>query len=199
MDGTLIDSGDVITNTINFVRTNIGLEPMEKSTLLTQLNNPDINAADFFYGTSEFTDQQTELFTQYYDKHCISDIVLYNGIKELLEELSSKFTLSLATNASVQFANKMLKHLDIYKYFSFTIGACSVDKPKPAPDMILKTLQELKTNPQDAILVGDSHKDKNAAIAANINYILVNWGFTKHNDNNIIKTTDELRLTLIHQ
>ena len=46
MDGTLIDSGNVITNTINFVRNNIGLDSIPKKEMLTQLNNPDINASD---------------------------------------------------------------------------------------------------------------------------------------------------------
>ena len=31
MDGTLIDSGNVITNTINFVRKNLGLDTIAKT------------------------------------------------------------------------------------------------------------------------------------------------------------------------
>ncbi len=50
MDGTLINSGNVITNTINFVRSNLGLEPIEKHIMLEQINNPDINSSEFFYG-----------------------------------------------------------------------------------------------------------------------------------------------------
>ena len=186
MDGTLIDSGNVITNTINFVRTNIGLEPIPKSTLLAQLNNPDINAADFFYGTEEFTPKQTELFTQYYDEHCISDIILYDGIENLLKELSQHFKLSVATNASVQFASKMLEHLNIAQYFDFVVGACSVKQPKPYPDMILKTLAYFDLQADEAIVVGDSYKDKKAAIGADVEFILVDWGFTQFGDNEAI-------------
>ncbi len=199
MDGTLIDSGNVITNTINFVRVNIGLEPIEKTTLLTQLNNPDINAADFFYGTDEFTQEQTELFTQYYDQHCISDIMLYDGIEDLLKELSKDFKLSIATNASVQFASKMLKYLNIDRYFNFTIGACSVKNPKPYPDMVIKTLKYFNVDAKDAIVVGDSYKDKKAALGANVDFILVDWGFTNFDDNEAIKSIDTLKAILLNK
>jgi phosphoglycolate phosphatase len=182
MDGTLIDSGNVIANTVNFVRGHLGLSQMPKDEMLANMNNPDINSAEFFYGTTEFTDEQTELFTEYYDKHCISDILLYDGILEMLKEVNEHFTLSVATNASVEFANKMLEFLNIDKYFDMVIGANCVPNPKPHPDMLLKTMKDLEKAPTNSILVGDSHKDTRAAKAASIDSLLVQWGFTDHSN-----------------
>ncbi len=192
MDGTLIDSGDVIANTINFVRANIGLDIIKKEELLLQLNNPEINAAEFFYGTSAFTEEQTLLFTQYYDENCIKDIMLYDGIKEMLEVISKYFTLTIATNASVEFATKMIKHLDIDQYFDMIIGASCVKNPKPHPDMILKTIEKFMISKEKTILIGDSLKDKHAANAANIDNILVNWGFSNHSKTSAISSRKEL-------
>jgi len=180
MDGTLIDSGNVITNTINFVRTNIGLDIMPKDELLTNLNNPDINSAKFFYGTKEFTPEQTELFSHYYDKHCISDIVLYDGILDMLDEISKYFTLTVATNASSDYASKMISFLNIDNYFDMIIGANDVENPKPHPDMLLKTMKKFNVESKHSMLIGDSQKDLRAAQFAKIDSILVNWGFTKH-------------------
>ena len=192
MDGTLIDSGDVITNTINFVRTNIGLEKLDKTEMLLTLNNPDVNAAEFFYGTSAFTDEQTVLFTEYYDNNCINDIILYDGIKQMLESLSEHFTLTIATNASVDFANKMCEHLDIDKYFDMVVGASCVENPKPHPDMLLKILNHLNISKDKAILIGDSLKDKKAADWAQMDSILVNWGFSDHCDSIAVSNSQEL-------
>jgi len=192
MDGTLIDSGDVITNTINFVRTNIGLEKLDKTEMLLTLNNPDVNASEFFYGTSAFTDEQTVLFTEYYDKNCINDIILYDGIKPMLESLSEHFTLTVATNASVDFANKMCEHLDIDKYFDMVVGASCVENPKPHPDMLLKILNHLNISKDKAILIGDSLKDKKAANSAQMDSILVNWGFSNHCDSIAVSNSQEL-------
>ena len=193
MDGTLIDSGDVITNTINFVRQNLGLDAIPKDLMLKQLNNPDINSAEFFYGTSEFTPQQTELFTNYYDKYCTKDIKLYDGIYKLLERLSKKYILSVATNASSRFAKQMLKALNIDKFFNYVIGHDMVKNPKPAPDIILKTLDKLNIKQKDVILIGDSQKDKRAAKEAKIKFLPVNWGFSENNIDGIcdIKTLEE--------
>ena len=196
MDGTLIDSGDVITNTINFVRQNLGLDDIPKDLMLKQLNNPDINSAEFFYGTSEFTPQQTELFTKYYDNNCTKDIKLYEGIYDLLEKLSKKYILSVATNASSRFAKQMLKALDIDKFFQFVIGHDMVEKPKPSSEMILKTLNKLDIKQQNAILIGDSQKDKRAATNANIKFILVNWGFSE-DDKNAVNSIEELENKLM--
>ena len=197
MDGTLIDSGNVITNTINFVRNNIGLDAIPKDEMLTQLNNPDINAAKFFYGTSSFTDEQTILFGEYYDKNCIKDIILYDGIKEMLESINDHFTLTIATNASVEFANKMITHLNIDNYFDMVIGANCVKNPKPHPDMIIKTMENLNIEKKKSILIGDSHKDLRAAKAADIDNILVNWGFTNHDKQEAISSTCELTKRLL--
>jgi len=192
MDGTLINSGDVITNTVNYVRTNIGLKPMPKDELLTNLNNPNINSAEFFYGTNAFTDEQTKLFGEYYHENCISDISLYDGIEFLLEEINKHFTLSIATNASVEFAKKMVEFLNIDHYFDYIIGSNEVKIPKPHPEMLLNTLETLNMTAEHSILIGDSDKDKQAAQACNMDYLLVNWGFTKHTQNDVINNTNEL-------
>jgi phosphoglycolate phosphatase len=197
MDGTLINSGDVISNTINYVRTNLGLEVMPKAELLNNINNPEINSAEFFYGTNSFTDEQTKLFGEYYDKNCINDIALYDGILELLENISEHFTLSIATNASVEFATKMIKHLNIDHYFDYVIGANEVSTPKPHPEMLLITLESLDIEIKHSILIGDSNKDKNAAEACEMDYLLVNWGFTKHDNSSVILNTTELNKKLL--
>jgi len=200
MDGTLIDSGDTISNTVNFVRKNLGLEPLPKKELLDNMNNPEINSSEFFYGTTLFTDEQTELFTQYYNTNCTKDIILYEGIYELIKELSNHFTLSIATNASADFAKKMIKHLNIDIYFEFIIGSTDVSLPKPHPEMLLSTLQTLDINIKNSILIGDSNKDKKAAVACNMDYLLVNWGFSEHDinrDNSVIKNTQELHKKLM--
>lgn len=195
MDGTLIDSGDVITNTINFVRKNLNLPSLQKGDMLSKLNNPDINSADYFYGTKEFTKEQTELFTTYYDKNCVKDISLYDGIYNLLETLKNKgVILSVATNASQGFAIKMLKTLDIYKFFSYVIGADMVKNSKPKPDMLEKTLEKFNLKANDALLIGDSLKDIRAAKEINMQSILVNWGFSNYE--NEISNIDELKREL---
>jgi phosphoglycolate phosphatase len=197
MDGTLIDSGNVISNTVNYVRTTLGLSVMPKQELLSSINNPDIISSEFFYGTKAFTDEQTKLFGDYYHENCIKDIALYEGIEVMLHEINKHFTLSIATNASVEFAQKMIEHLNINKHFNFVIGANQVSLPKPHPEMLINTTNKLSIDIKNSILIGDSEKDKHAALSCDMDYLLVNWGFTQHDHKCVVSNVEELHKKLL--
>ena len=191
MDGTLIDSGFSITNKINYVIENLGLESLEKNYILEKVNDPSINSAEFFYGTKEFTKQQTKLFEEYYNQHCLSDLVVYDGIVKLLESLKDNFILAVATNANSQYAHKMLNHVGIGHHFKTILGYDSVKNPKPHPEMVNKTLEIHNISKEKAQLVGDSKKDIMAATKAGVDSVLVNWGFSNH-EKDAIETIAEL-------
>ena len=191
MDGTLIDSGYAITNTINYVRVNLGFEKLEKNYILEKVNDPSINSAEFFYGTKEFTAQQTKLFEEYYNQHCLSDLVVYDGIAKLLESLKNDFILAVATNANSQYAHKMLNHVGLAHHFKTILGYDNVKNPKPHPEMVNKILDIHKISNQNAQLIGDSHKDIMAATNAGVDSVLVNWGFSNH-EKDAIETVGEL-------
>lgn len=197
MDGTLINSGNVIANTINYVRLHFNLKPLDKTHILACVNNPKLNSASFFYECETFTSKHSQLFEEYYDKHCISDIELYDGIKELLQTLKDDFILTIATNASATFALQMTKHLKIEHYFQDIVGADMVKQSKPNPDMINLLIKKHNFNLKNTILVGDSHKDVLSAKSANINSILVNWGFSNHQDGDALNNVEDLRKRLL--
>ena len=198
MDGTLVNSGTSITNTINHVRINLGLEKMEKSYILENLNDPNVNSAQFFYGTQEFTLQQKDLFEDYYSKNCLIELALYEGIAKLIDDLSQEFTLAVATNANSFFAKRMLDHLEIGKYFKTILGYDSVSKPKPHPEMVNKILDKHSMKKENAQLIGDSHKDILAAKNAGVDSVLVNWGFSNH-DRDAIETIEELEKKIFNK
>ena len=185
MDGTIVNTATMIAKTINHVRHHMGLEEMEEKLMLRSLNDPDIDSPSFFYGTKYFTDEQTKLFEDYYHKNCIIGVELYDGIKEFLEEYHTKYTFSIATNAHSDFAKKILSHLEVEYYFKYIIGADMVNKPKPNPEMLDKTIKKFGIEKKMAVLVGDSLKDKRAAVSAGIDCVLVNWGFSEHNEDAI--------------
>ncbi len=191
MDGTLIDSGTSITNTINHVRKSLGFEKMEKVYILENVNNPNTNSSELFYGTKEFTNQQRVLFEEHYNANCLHDIELYKGMQKLINDLSSDFTLAIATNANSIFAKKMLNHLEIGKYFKTIIGYDCVKYAKPHPEMINKILNKHNTHHELAQVIGDSYKDTMAATNAGVDSVLVNWGFSNHKKD-AIETINEL-------
>jgi phosphoglycolate phosphatase len=192
MDGTLVDSSVTIVNAINHVRKNLNLEPMKTELILEKVNDPHLNPAKFFYEVEDFTPQHEAWFSGYYTDNHEKELQLYSGIEELLKNLKSKgFKLAIATNAYRGSTIESLSHLKILDYFESLACYDDVGRGKPAPDMLEKNLEELKIEAKDAFFVGDSERDMLASKSANIDYLMINWGFSDYED--AIRHVDELK------
>jgi len=192
MDGTLVNSSVTIANAINFVRKNLGFEPMDQEKILKMVNDHTLNPAQTFYHTKSFDKDHEKWFSEYYSKNHGKELVLYNGIKELLEDLKKQgHSLAVATNAYRVSTIESLTHLEIYDYFDAIACYDDVAKGKPYPDMLHKILKELNHKSEDTIFIGDGSRDEMASKRANIDYIMVNWGFSDHSS--AVRSVKELK------
>ncbi|ADV46019.1 HAD family hydrolase [Nitratifractor salsuginis] len=195
MDGTLVDSSLAIANAINFVRSRLGLPPLPREEIISRINDPHLNAAEYFYATDHFEVRHEEWFSEYYSAHHQEELRLYPGILELLEWLKGQgCLLAVATNAYRRSALETLEHLGISDYFDAVASYDDVERGKPAPDMLVKILEELKVSREEAIFIGDGPRDAMAAEAAGIEFILVQWGFSDHR--HAVESVEELRSIL---
>ncbi len=195
LDGTLQDSSPAIANAINFVRKRLGLLPLPNSEILSKVNDPHINAAEYFYESERFETVHETWFAEYFTRHHTEQIRLYEGIRDLLEELKSRSCLlAVATNAYRRSTIESLEHLRIRHFFDAIVSYDDVERGKPAPDMLWKVLDLLHLLPSEALFVGDGERDRLAAEAAGIDFLLVDWGFSDHQE--AIAEIDELKSTL---
>ena len=182
MDGTLIDSSEVISNAINHVRGKLGLSPMDREKILYAVNDMHTHSPSYFYETEDFTDAHIIWFQEYYTDNHEKEVALYKGILALLEKAKKHYQLSLATNAYRQSTLQLLGFVDIAHYFDIIVCADDVQNSKPHPDMIEKILAHFDIDASEAIMIGDSLKDKEAASRAGVETILVDWGFSDLED-----------------
>jgi len=183
MDGTLADSSRAIANAINYVRRRLDLPPMEAQEIVSKINDPHLNGAEYFYESERFEARHEEWFAEYYSANHHKELLLYEGILELLEKLKSRgCLLAVATNAYRRSTLETLEHLGILEFFDAVASYDDVERGKPAPDMLLKILKELGVSKEEALFVGDGHRDALAAEAAGIDFLLVEWGFSDHDD-----------------
>ncbi|MFP4332038.1 MAG: HAD family hydrolase [Campylobacterales bacterium] len=195
LDGTIVNTGVPIANTINYVRREFDLSPLPKELILEKINCPRTDSPMFFYEVPSFTEHHIELFETYYSKACIEEIELYEGIGEFLESVQSSANLAVATNASSLFAKKILRSQDIDNRFGFIIGADMVENPKPDPEMLHRVLEHFCEEKESCVFIGDSQKDQLAALSAGISYIMVEWGFSRHSS--AIRSVEELKNLLL--
>ena len=99
-------------------------------------------------------------------------IKLMPGVIEFLEYVKDKgIDCVVGTSTQKETATRMLTNLGIINYFSEVYSGTQVKNPKPAPDIFLLCLGNYQK--EEAIVFEDSHNGTRAAIAANIDTVIV--------------------------
>ena len=200
MDGTLIDSQNDITASINYVRKEqYGLEPLESAFVVEAINRDQRNLAQIFYERAIYEDEARLMFEAHYHKQCTESAVVYEGIMELVKALAKRgVKMGVATNAPTPFALRMLEHVGLAPYFEKIVGANLVALPKPDPEMLQITLEHLNfdSSKDQAYMVGDNSKDMEAGFRAGAKTVFATWGFSEegHGDYVIGDPLELLRL-----
>jgi len=101
--------------------------------------------------------------------------IIYEGVEAKLRQLhDAGFRLGIATNGVTSITETMLNGLGIGALFSVIVGADTVERSKPAPDMILLACDKASIPVSKAMYVGDQPTDIRAAKAAGANaYVAV--------------------------
>jgi HAD superfamily hydrolase (TIGR01509 family) len=86
-------------------------------------------------------------------------------LKPLLKKIGSRFKIAIATNRSDTIGRVLEVH-GLDGYFDLVIGSLDVPRPKPHPDPLLKVTDYFNIGPHQAIYIGDSELDQQAAQAA---------------------------------
>lgn len=96
------------------------------------------------------------------------------GARELLESLSGKYTIGLATLSHRKRATRILKQLDLFKYFDFLEFGDEISRQKPYPDVYLKIMQGCKVSANKTLIFEDSLNGFRAAYASGAKTVLIN-------------------------
>jgi HAD superfamily hydrolase (TIGR01662 family) len=104
--------------------------------------------------------------------------ILLPGIEKALRSMKDAgVKLALATNAPNISAENVMKSVNLKEVFDTIIGTDDVDKPKPAPDMILLACERCRCKPSEAIYVGDMPMDMMAGRGAGVTTVAVKSEF----------------------
>lgn len=179
LDGTITDSSEGIINSIVYALEKMDVTITDKDILKKFVGPPLMDSYKKYFG---FTDKEAELglklFREYFAQKGIFENRLFDGMNTLLPDLyKSGYELILATSKPVHFANQILKHFEIDKYFSY-VSACPIDEANTTKlDIIKWALEHTCTKNKDEILmVGDTQFDINGAIRCGINSLGVTYG-----------------------
>ena len=119
-----------------------------------------------------------ENFLDYYADHVAEDSTVYPGVIDTLDRLDDEGRkLAVVTNKPARFVLPLLEAMSLDGYFASVICGDTAAAPKPAPDPINLCLNQLSVAAADALMVGDSITDVEAAKAAAVDVACFRHGY----------------------
>jgi HAD superfamily hydrolase (TIGR01509 family) len=88
----------------------------------------------------------------------------------LLSKIKPKLKTAIATNRSDSM-DRLLTEFNLTEQFDLVVTSFDIPRPKPHPDSLLKILSYFNIVPYQALYIGDSQVDAEAAAAAEIPFV----------------------------
>ena len=182
LDGTLVNSIEDLASSMNRVLLELGF-PVHSVDDYKKFVGNGIRNLVFAALPEELRDDKTvnacyTLMIKDYREHCLDRSVLYEGIDELLKELSERqIKMAVLTNKVDELAHKVVGHLMPERNFQLILGVSDKVPRKPDPTGALMIGGQLGIPSGDFLYVGDSGVDMETAERAGIYGVGALWGF----------------------
>ncbi|HET9023284.1 MAG TPA: HAD-IA family hydrolase [Burkholderiaceae bacterium] len=176
-DGTIVDSTSMIALCIQKAAADLGLTvpTMEQASHVIGLGLHDALAR----AVPELAAGRIEEFSARYRYHwfaCEPEIVLFDGIRELLVELGERgVPRAVATGKSRRGLARAFDQTGLGAFFESSRCADETH-PKPHPAMLLELAEELTVTTERIVMIGDTTHDLEMAAAAGAAGIGVTYG-----------------------
>jgi beta-phosphoglucomutase family hydrolase len=96
--------------------------------------------------------------------------MLVPGVREFLDRYHY-LPKAVATNADPENVNFLLERADLRAHFQAVVDGDQVQRPKPYPDIYLRTAELLGVQPANCVVFEDSHSGVAAGVAAGMRVI----------------------------
>ncbi|MBY0227062.1 MAG: phosphoglycolate phosphatase [Hyphomicrobium sp.] len=181
LDGTLIDSVPDIAAALNRCLANEGRATLSHEGVAKLVGGGARELVAKALGSttpSADVDRVLMDFLAFYQADPISLTRLYSGVRELLDSLRhSRVSLAICTNKPQSLTHVILDRLDLASYFAVVWGGEPGKPLKPDAACLRTVCEQLGVSPAEALMVGDSHTDIDAALATGCPSIVVAHGY----------------------
>lgn len=176
VDGTLVDSASDICSAVRQALAEAGVDSLSEDYLRSFIGH---HLFDLFREVLPDSTQQDHerLLARYraiYLARRHASTRVYPGVEPMLAALGG--LKSTATTKSSETARQVLELFGLARYFDHIQGTDGFPS-KPAPDVILRSLERLGVRPEDCLLIGDAAPDMEAGRRAGVRTCAVTWGY----------------------
>ena len=206
LDGTLTDSKLGITKSVQYALKKFSIEITDLNQLEKFIGPPLTQSFKQFFS---FTEEEAETAVKYYREYFTVDGIyeneVYRGIPELLKNLHrSNITMAVATSKPTVFAETIIDHFDLSKYFQVITGSNLDNTRTGKKEIIAHTMDQLNCNPENTIMIGDREYDILGAKENSVESIAVLYGYGEIDEINaskpsyIINNVEDLTTMLLN-
>lgn len=190
VDGTLVDSVPDLSYCVNAMLRQLGLPERDETKVRDWVGNGVerlvqrglVGALDG-RPDAELYRRALPVFMELYSENISQRSHLYPGVLEGLSYIKGTgISLGSVTNKAARFTEPLLQDLGIYEDFSLVVSGDTLAKKKPDPAPLLYAAEHFQVEPAQALMVGDSVNDVNAARAAGFQIVCVSYGYNHGQD-----------------
>lgn len=180
LDGTLLNTLDDLYASVSYALTSHRLALRLKSEVRRYLGNGIrrlIEQSVPANTPASTTEEVLATFKQYYLKHSLDLTRPYDGVVEMVHQCKQMGLKTAIVSNKVDAAVQDLHRRFFSDCIDIAIGETPDVRRKPAPDMVMKAIQQLGVDARHCVYMGDSEVDMQTALNSGLRFIAVSWGF----------------------
>ena len=202
LDGTLTDSGEGITKSVQYALEKIGKPEPDLEKLRVFVGPPLLEQFEQYAGIDRETARKAvEIYRERYAPIGVFENELYPGIQELLSGLKQRgYKLAIASSKPENFVRIVAEYFHIDSYFDEMVGSEPNGERTNKTEVIEEALKRLglSKHREQVLMVGDKEHDVFGARRAGLECVAVSYGYgTREELENahplkIVNSTEEL-------
>ena len=177
LDGTVSNNFEGIARCLNFALKQLDLRQLSDAEVLPFVGPPFRESLPrVFPGIN--TEAALRFYRERYEDLGWLENSLYEGMAEAIRTLHLQgFTVALCTSKPRVFAERIIDHFDLRRYFDGIHGPELDGKFDRKTELLAHLVQHYKVAPANALMIGDRNKDVEAAQHVGARSLAVLWGF----------------------
>jgi pyrophosphatase PpaX len=175
LDGTLVDSGAIILASFKHAAKTVLARDVEDEQIAALVGGSNLHDQMAVLDPTR-VDELVRIYREH-NRPLHDELQAFEGVEELMETLSTQGRkLGIVTAKGRQTVDLAFAVLSLERYFDAVVTADMTERHKPDPEPVLKALELLDSDPDEAAFVGDSPFDIGAGKAAGVFTVAVSWG-----------------------
>lgn len=177
LDGTLIDSVDLIVDSYLHTIAVHGLPAVTRQEILAGMGRPLRSIFGAWTSDPATMERWIATYREYNLDNHDSRVTAYPGVVDMVRQIrAAGYRTALVTSKNRYGAERGLSLVGLMESIELIVGADDVTHPKPHAEPVEQALARLGMPTAGCLFVGDSHHDVYSGRAAGVETVGVTWG-----------------------